>query len=56
MTKSIDDDLDQDYDDVEDVPPAKDTEKSNKVRRRIDEILEQKRLRELLDDSDDWTV
>jgi hypothetical protein len=27
---------------------------STKVRKRIDELMEKKRLRDLLDDSDDW--
>ena len=27
-----------------------------KVRRRIDDLLEKKRLKYLLDDSDDWTI
>ncbi|NMP32216.1 hypothetical protein HII17_11615 [Thalassotalea sp. M1531] len=30
--------------------------KNSKVRKRIDELLEKKRLKELLDDSDDWDV
>ncbi|MFD2167989.1 PA3496 family putative envelope integrity protein [Thalassotalea euphylliae] len=30
--------------------------KNTKVRKRIDELLEKKRLKELLDDSDDWDV
>lgn len=29
-------------------------EHKNKVRQRIDELMEKKRLKELLDDSDDW--
>ena len=28
--------------------------KDTKVRKRIDDLLERKRLKELLDDSDDW--
>lgn len=28
--------------------------KDAKVRKRIDDLLEQKRLKELLDDTDDW--
>ena len=31
-----------------------DSEQQTKVRKRIDELLEAKRLRELLDDSEDW--
>lgn len=33
-----------------------DAEKSTKIRKRIDELLEKKRLKELLDDSGDWDV
>jgi len=33
-----------------------DAEKNTKIRKRIDELLEKKRLKELLDDSDDWDV
>jgi len=29
-------------------------QKDAKVRKRIDDLLEKKRLRELLDDTDDW--
>jgi len=31
-----------------------DSEQQTKVRKRIDELLEAKRLKELLDDSEDW--
>lgn len=30
--------------------------KNAKVRKRIDELLEKKRLKEMLDESDDWDV
>ncbi|REL34475.1 hypothetical protein DXX92_03415 [Thalassotalea euphylliae] len=30
--------------------------KESKVRKRIDELLEEKRLKQLLDNSDDWEV
>jgi len=30
--------------------------KTSKVRKRIDELLERRRLKELLDDSDDWDI
>jgi len=33
-----------------------DSQKSTKIRKRIDELLEKKRLKEQLDDSDDWDV
>ena len=58
----IDDFIDIDYNDS-----FSDEEKSNwsdaehaahdkEVRKRIDELLEKKRLKELLDDEDDWDV
>jgi hypothetical protein len=31
-------------------------EKNSKVRKRIDDLMEKKRLKELLDDSDDWDI
>ena len=30
--------------------------KNSKVRKRIDELLEKRRLKELLDESDDWDI
>ena len=30
--------------------------KNTKIRKRIDELLEKKKLKEMLDDSDDWDV
>ncbi|GLX79645.1 hypothetical protein tinsulaeT_29850 [Thalassotalea insulae] len=44
----IDNELDADID-IDTVE-----QKDAKVRKRIDDLLERKRLRELLDDSDDW--
>ncbi|MFT5759793.1 MAG: hypothetical protein ACI9LM_004572 [Alteromonadaceae bacterium] len=32
------------------------TERNNKARKRIDELKEKKRLKELLDESDDWEL
>lgn len=39
-----------------DLATGKKAEKNTKVRKRIDDLLEKKRLREALDDSDDWEV
>ncbi|WP_206483821.1 hypothetical protein [Thalassotalea sp. G2M2-11] len=43
---SDDNDLDVEFDTIE--------QKDAQVRKRIDELLERKRLKELLDDTDDW--
>ncbi|WP_448211466.1 PA3496 family putative envelope integrity protein [Colwellia sp. MEBiC06753] len=40
----------------QDFPLNEESIKHTKVRKRIDELLEQKRLKELLDDSNDWDV
>jgi len=32
------------------------TDRNNKARKRIDDLKEKKRLRDLLDDSDDWEL
>jgi len=39
-----------------DLATGKKAEKNTKVRKRIDDLLEKKRLREALDDSDDWEI
>jgi hypothetical protein len=39
-----------------DLASGEDAIKNAKVRKRIDELLEKKRLKELLDDSEDWVV
>ena len=39
-----------------DLAIGKKAEKNTKVRKRIDDLLEKKRLREALDDSDDWEI
>ena len=44
----------QDYD--KDLANNEESIKNSKVRKRIDVLLEKKRLKELLDDSDDWDV
>lgn len=44
----------QNYD--KDLATGKKAERNSKVRKRIDDLLERKRLREALDDSDDWEV
>lgn len=49
----IDDEDNSDFDDS--VITEKKSEASNaEVRKRIDDLLERKRLKELLDDTDDW--
>lgn len=42
------------YDD--DLPKGEQAQHNSEVRKRIDELLEQKRLKELLDDADDWEL
>jgi hypothetical protein len=37
-----------------DLPKGKEGAHNSEVRKRIDDLLEKKRLKELLDDSDDW--
>jgi len=44
----------QDYE--KDLATGKKAENNTKVRKRIDDLLEKKRLREALDDSDDWEI
>ncbi len=44
----------QDYD--KDLATGETAENNSKVRKRIDDLLEKKRLREALDDSDDWEI
>lgn len=39
-----------------DLPKGDDADKNSQVRKRIDDLLERKRLKELLDDTDDWAV
>lgn len=39
-----------------DLATGRKAEKNTKVRKRIDDLLERKRLREALDDSDDWEI
>ncbi len=39
-----------------DLATGKKAETNTKVRKRIDDLLEKKRLREELDDSDDWEI
>ncbi|XQW84129.1 PA3496 family putative envelope integrity protein [Thalassotalea piscium] len=61
-TDRFDNDLDDNFDDNVDESKAIEISLNNKqqdknstqVRQRIDELLERKRLKELLDDSDDW--
>ena len=39
-----------------DLATGKEAETNTKVRKRIDDLLEKKRLRDALDDSEDWEV
>jgi hypothetical protein len=39
-----------------DLATGKKADNNTKVRKRIDDLLEKKRLREALDDSDDWEI
>ncbi|MBA6335630.1 hypothetical protein H4J57_00260 [Colwellia sp. BRX8-7] len=39
-----------------DLATGKKADKNSKVRKRIDDLLEKKRLREALDFSDDWKI
>ena len=43
-----------DYD--KDLATGNQAKKNSKIHRRIDELLEQKRLKKLLDETDDWTL
>ena len=52
-TNNIDDkNIDTDQDANVNIKPSE--EKNPEVRKRIDELLEKKRLKEMLDDTDDW--
>jgi hypothetical protein len=39
-----------------DLPQGEQADKNTQVRKRIDALMEKKRLKEMLDDSDDWTL
>lgn len=39
-----------------DLPKGKQAAHNSEVRKRIDDLLEQKRLKALLDDSEDWDI
>ena len=39
-----------------DLATGKKADKNTKVRQRIDDLLEKKRLREAIDDSEDWEI
>ncbi|GHF85689.1 PA3496 family putative envelope integrity protein [Thalassotalea marina] len=53
-TDDLDENLDIEPENTLDIKPSE--EKSADVRKRIDDLLERKRLKELLDDSDDWDI
>jgi hypothetical protein len=48
------DELDQDIESHEITDKKADAQKKLLARKRIDELMERKRLKELLDDEDDW--
>lgn len=50
----IDDGDDSDYDN--DLAKGDKAERNSKVRQRIEDMLEKKRLKELLDDPNDWDL
>jgi len=59
MALSINEDIDNrsDKDDYnDDFSDKEQTERNNKARKRIDELMEKKRLKYLLDDSEDWDI
>jgi hypothetical protein len=39
-----------------DLPEGEQAAHNTEIRKRIDDLLERKRLKELLDDSDDWDI
>jgi hypothetical protein len=39
-----------------DLPKGEQAAHNSEVRKRIDDLLERKRLKDLLDDSDDWDI
>jgi len=39
-----------------DLASGDEAEKNSKVRKRIDDLMEKKRLKELLDDEEDWDL
>lgn len=43
-----------DYD--KDLATGSKAQENSKIHKRIDELLERKRLKDLLDDTDDWSV
>lgn len=54
MSDDIDNIDGSDYDN--DLAKGDEAERNSTVRRRIDELKEKKRLRDLIDDSDDWEL
>lgn len=55
LTNDITPSVDQEnYD--KDLPKGEKATHNSEVRKRIDDLLEKKRLKELLDDSDDWDI
>jgi len=54
MNDNIDNIDENDYDN--DLAKGDEAERNSTVRRRIDALMEKKRLKELLDDSEDWEL
>ncbi len=54
MSDNVENIDDSNYDN--DLATGEKAEKNSKVRKRIDDLMEKKRLKELLDDSDDWDL
>lgn len=54
MNDDIDNIDGNDYDN--DLAKGDEAEHNSTVRRRIDELIEKKRLKDLIDDSDDWKL
>lgn len=51
----LDDDNELDYE-QEDKSSKQDPKHTKEVRQRLDDLLERRRLKELLDDTDDWDI
>ncbi|MGJ8694128.1 MAG: PA3496 family putative envelope integrity protein [Thalassotalea sp.] len=55
-TENIDDVDDIDEEEEEEIECDEQSKRNSLARKRIDDLLEQKRLKELLDDEEDWEV
>ena len=54
MADNLDTIEDNNYDN--DLPKGKTSEINSQVRKRIEDLMEKKRLKSLLDDSEDWDI